>query len=252
MDLGVQGHDAMAEDRPEPGELGNIDHRDATGCDLFGGAATRQHLPSGGCKAFGEVGDPRLVVHGQQRGGHGGESTVRLVDKLKALKVNDWLVVAGGVLVLVFGVARWFSWEVTVDQVVEAKDTTNAFDYLLTGVLPWLLIVGAAAVTVLLATEALRPGNVPWPLVMVGVTLLGFVLIVIRLILGHDLETGEGADLDQSRGIGIWMSALGALMAFVGAFIGFRNTGLETEYKPVAGGLPPEREIPPPGDVPTP
>ena len=72
------------------------------------------------------------------------------------------------------------------------EDTSNAFDYLLTGVLPWLLIVGAAAVTVLLATEALRPGNVPWPLVMVGATLLGFVLIVIRLILGHDLETRGG------------------------------------------------------------
>ena len=115
------------------------------------------------------------------------------MDKLKALKVNDWLVVAGGVLVLVFGVARWFSWEVTVDQVVVVpEDTSNAFDYLLTGVLPWLLIVGAAAVTVLLATEALRPGNVPWPLVMVGATLLGFVLIVIRLILGHDLETRGG------------------------------------------------------------
>ena len=41
-----------------------------------------------------------------------GESTVPLVDKLKALKVNDWLVVAGGVLVLVFGLFRWFSWEV--------------------------------------------------------------------------------------------------------------------------------------------
>ena len=56
-------------------------------------------------------------------------------------------------------------------------------------------------------------------------------------------------DVDVSRGIGIWMSALGALVAFVGAFIGFRNTGLDTEYEPVAGGPRPDREIPPPGDV---
>ena len=47
------------------------------------------------------------------------------------------------------------------------------------------------------------------------------------------------------------MSALGALVALVGAFIGFRNTGLETEYQPVTGRPRPDREIPP-GDVTTP
>jgi hypothetical protein len=173
------------------------------------------------------------------------------VDKLKALKVNDWLVVAGGVLVLVFGLFRWFSWEVSVeDVVVVPTQKSNAFDYLLTGVLPWLLIVGAAIVTVLLGTDALRPGNVPWALVLLAATAVGFILILIRLIIGHDVDTGEGADLDVSRGIGIWMSALGALVALVGAFIGFRNTGLETEYHPVVGPRP-DREIPP-GDVTTP
>ena len=40
--------------------------------------------------------------------------------------------------------------------------------------------------TVLLATEALRPGNVPWPLVLTVATGLGFILILIRLIIGHD------------------------------------------------------------------
>ena len=171
------------------------------------------------------------------------------MDKLRALKVNDWMVVAGGVLVLVFGLFRWFSWEVTVENVVEVPEqTSNAFDYLLTGVVPWLLIIGAAIVTVLLATDALRPGNVPWPLVLLAATLLGFVLIVIRLIASIDPGvSGEGADADVSRGIGIWMSALGAFIALVGAFIGFRNTGLETEYQPVAG-RPADREIPP-GDV---
>jgi hypothetical protein len=173
------------------------------------------------------------------------------VDKLKALKVNDWLVVAGGVLVLIAGVGRWYSWDVTTGEVVVVpKDTSNAFDYLLTGVIPWLLVVGAAVVTLLLKTDALRPGKVPWPLVLLAATLLGFVLILIRLIIGHDLDTGEGAELHDSRGWGIWLSAVGAFVALVGAFIGFRNLGLETEYKPVTGGSPQQRpQIPPAGDV---
>ena len=180
--LRVQGHDAVTEDCREPGELGDVRDRHPAGRDLPRRAAARQHPPAGGMEPLGEFGDPRLVVHGQQRGGHGGTvaavmlgaRTARVpfrVDKLKALKVNDWLVVAGGVLVLVFGLFRWFSWEVSVENVVEVPEqTSNAFDYLLTGVVPWLLIVGAAIVTVLLATEALRPGNVPWPLVLLAAT----------------------------------------------------------------------------------
>ena len=118
--------------------------------------------------------------------------------------------------------------------------------------MPWLLVVGAAIVTVLLATETLNRGKLPWELILLGATALAFVLILIRLIVSDDPNiSGTDVDVDVSRGIGIWMSALGALVALVGAFIGFRNTGLDTEYKPVTGRQRPDREIPP-GDVTTP
>jgi hypothetical protein len=116
-----------------------------------------------------------------------------------------------------------------------------------------LLIVASAVIAALLATQALNRGKLPWELVLLGATALGLVLIIIRLIVGYDPNiSGTNVEVDVSRGIGIWMSALGALIAAVGAFIGFRNTGLDQEYKPAAGGPRPDREIPPPGDVPTP
>jgi hypothetical protein len=174
------------------------------------------------------------------------------VDKLKALTPSDWLIVAGGAIVLVFGLLRWYSWDID-NGGVRGSGKTNAFDFFLTGVVPWLLIVAAAVIAVLLATQALNRGKVPWELVLLGATALGFVLIIIRLIVGYDPNiSGTNVDVDVSRGIGIWMSALGALVATVGAFLGFRNTGLDHEYKPVTGGPRPEREIPPPGDVTTP
>ena len=83
-----------------------------------------------------------------------GESTVPQVNKLKALSVGDWLVVAGGALVLVFGLFHWFSWEID-NAGVRGEGKSNAFDYFVTGFVPWLLVVGAAVVTLLLATEAL-------------------------------------------------------------------------------------------------
>ena len=180
-----------------------------------------------------------------------GESTVRRVNKLKALAPSDWLIVAGGVIVLVFGLLRWFSWNID-NAGVRGSGKTNAFDFFVTGFVPWLLIVAAAAIALLLATQALNRGKVPWELVLLGATALGFVLIVIRLIVGYDPNiSGTDVEVDVSRGVGIWMCALGALVATAGAFIGFRNTGLEQEYTPVPGGPRPDREIPP-GDVPTP
>ncbi len=173
------------------------------------------------------------------------------MDKLKALKVNDWLVVAGGVLVLIFGLFRWFSWSID-NGGVRGEGKSNAFDYFVTGFVPWLLVVAAATVTVLLATQALNRGKLPWELILLAATALAFVLIVIRLIVSDDPNiSGTDVDVDVSRGIGIWMCTLGALVALVGTFIGFRNTGLDTEYQPVTGRQP-DREIPPPGDVTTP
>ena len=171
------------------------------------------------------------------------------MNKLKALKPSDWMIVAGGVLVLVFALFRWFTWKIDIGG-VRGDGKSNAFDYFFTGFLPWLLIIGSAVVTVLLATEALNRGKLPWELILLGATAIGLLLIIIRLIISDDPNiSGTDVDVDVSRGIGIWMSALGALVAFVGAFIGFRNTGLETEYPPVTGRPRPDREIPPPGDV---
>ena len=171
------------------------------------------------------------------------------MNKLKALQPSDWMIVAGGVLVLVFALFRWFTWKIDIGG-VRGDGKSNAFDYFFTGFVPWLLIIGSAVLAVLLATEALNRGKLPWELILLGATALGLLLVIIRLIISDDPNiSGTDVDVDVSRGIGIWMSALGALVAFVGAFIGFRNTGLETEYEPVGGGPRPDREIPPPGDV---
>lgn len=162
------------------------------------------------------------------------------------LKPTEYAVVAGGALMLVFGLLKWFSWDVKNDEVVASSDQSNAFDYLFTGVVPWLLVVGAALATVLLATGALNPGKVPWPLVILAATLLSLILVVIRLIVGPDVASGEGFDVDSSRGIGIWFSALGALIATVGAFLTYQAISFDNRV-PGATRPEPDRELPPSG-----
>ena len=136
------------------------------------------------------------------------------MNKLKALSVSDWIVAAGSALVFIFGLFRWFTWKASIDNVeIIPEQTSNAFDYLLTGVLPWLLLVGIGVVVVLLAAEALLPGKVPWPMVIVGVTAACFRTHPDppdhpRL---RTFRREGDVDVDVSRGIGIWMSALGCV-----------------------------------------
>ena len=160
------------------------------------------------------------------------------------LKPTQYLVVAGGALVVIFGLFRWFSWTIDNDG-VRGSDKSNAFDYLFTGVIPWILLGGAALVTVLLATGALNPGKVPWPLVILGATALGAILIIIRVIIGDDPDI-EGVDVDVSRGIGLWISALGAILATVGAFLTYQSEAFDSRTSLGSGGRPlPDRELPP-------
>ena len=162
---------------------------------------------------------------------------------MNKLKPTEYLVVAGGALVLIFGLFKWFSWEVD-NAGVQASGKSNAFDYFFTGVLPWILVVGAAVVTVLLATGALNPGRVPWSLVILVATAIGALLILVRLVISDDPDF-EGVDVDVSRGIGIWVSALGAVIAAVGAFLTYQAVSFDSRTPGTAGRPQPDRELPP-------
>jgi hypothetical protein len=169
---------------------------------------------------------------------------------LNKLKPTQYLVVVGGALVFIFGLLKWFSWDVKNDDVIASSDKSNAFDYLFTGVIPWILVAGAALVTILLATGALNPGKVPWPLVILAATVLGAILVIVRLIIGPDVDPGEGFSVDSSRGIGIWVSALGAIVAAVGAFLTYQAESFDSRTSLAGGTGPsprplPDRELPP-------
>ena len=164
---------------------------------------------------------------------------------MNKLKPTEYLVVGGGAIMLIFGLLKWFSWDVKENAVVVVSDKSNAFDYLLTGVLPWILVAGAGAVTLLLATGALNPGKVPWPLAVLAATVLGTILVIIRLIIGPDVDTAGSASVDSSRGIGLWFSALGAIIAAAGAFLTYQANSFDSRTSNPGAAPRPDREIPP-------
>jgi hypothetical protein len=134
-------------------------------------------------------------------------------------RTADWLVIVGGAVVFVAGFLDWFD---------AGPVSPNAFDFTLTGLVPWLLLTAAAALA-FLAAGGVLPSTPPWPLILLGLTALGGVLVLIRLVAGADLS--DVVDLagqpDQSldRSGALWLSAIGACVAVAGSVMMFQSAG---------------------------
>ena len=112
---------------------------------------------------------------------------------LSKFKTSDWLKVGGGALFFIFGFFSWISVSAPGDFGGGSTSDGNVFDFFWTGTLPWILVVATAVITVLLLLEVLKPGNIPWPLVMLGATGLAALLLLIRVI----FNPIEGKDTDR-------------------------------------------------------
>lgn len=130
-------------------------------------------------------------------------------------KTNDWLVIGGGAAVLIFTFLKWWK----VDTGFGTFGTTG-FDHFFTGIVPWILIVATAALTFLSASGIFKlPATMPAPLIFLGATALGALLILLNLL------TSPGIPSGVDRGIGLFITLIGAIVATVGAVRGFQASG---------------------------
>lgn len=144
---------------------------------------------------------------------------------LSKFKVSDWLMIGGALGFLIFG--TFVDWIKFSASGLSASDG-NAFDFFFTGTVPWILIVGAGVVAFLLAGGVIKAANVPWPLILLAATALGTILVLLRFLfptIGEDTDLLDANGVDVGRGIGLWLSAIAAIVATVGAAMNFRAHG---------------------------
>ena len=170
-------------------------------------------------------------------------------------EVSDWLKSIGGVLFFVAGVLMW--WELEFRNGLSFP--TNAFDYRLTGIVPYVVFVGIAILTIIIQTESLTLPrflvNPVWTLVAAAVAT---GLVVYRFFSdGYDNDDLEAANNEVNRGIGLYLALAGALIVLAGcvlAYRDFRAAGIEDEVDEVDGPVddtpnsverPPRRSSPP-------
>ena len=128
-------------------------------------------------------------------------------------KTNDWLVIGGGLGMLIFG--TFFDWL----SVGSFGGGANAFDFFFTGTVPWLLLVAAAVITVLRVQGTIKDGGLPWPMIIAFATLLAAVLLLIRVIFNPGVI--DGID----RGIGMILGFISGLVAAAGGVMSFTAGG---------------------------
>lgn len=174
-------------------------------------------------------------------------------------KVHHWLIVGGAAGLFIFG---WFNW--TTVEFAGVSDSGNNFtDFFWTGILPWLLIIGSGVITFLIVGGIIKPGTVPWNLIILAATVLGALLLLIRLIFnpldGKDAIEDAGGDV--GRGFGLYLSTISGIVAAVGAFLWFQASGgnlkdltdmdkLKSQFQGGSSGTTPPP--PPPGYTPPP
>lgn len=133
-------------------------------------------------------------------------------------KTPDWLMVGGGVGFLIFGTfVNWIG--------NEGAPNFNAFDWFLTGTVPWILIIGAGVIAFLSAGGVIKPGGPPWPIILLAAAALGTLLNLFLVLLGPSADVPGGGSVDLERGIGLWLSFVSAIVVLVGAVLNFTTKG---------------------------
>jgi len=130
-------------------------------------------------------------------------------------KTHDWLVVGGGAVVLIFTFLKW--WKVDTPF---GSYGSNGFDHFFTGIVPWILIVGTAVLTFLAVAGVFKlPATIPSQLIFLAATVLGALLILINFL------TSPGIPDGVDRGVGLFLSLIGGIVAAVGGVLGFQASG---------------------------
>jgi hypothetical protein len=134
-----------------------------------------------------------------------------LVDFSK-FKVHDWLIIGGGAGMLIFGAL--FDWLSS-----DFGSGANAFDFTLTGALPWLLIVASGVIAALLVLDVIKADSAPWPLILLAATALSVLLLLLRVIFNPGVP--DGID----RGTGMYLAFISAIVSMAGAYMYFTAAG---------------------------
>jgi hypothetical protein len=133
----------------------------------------------------------------------------------------DWFKAIGGILFLIGALMPW--WEFELDS--GFGTSKNGLDYVVTGIVPFVIFTGIALLTIIIKTDSLPlPGWLVDPLLQLGLAVVGAVLVGVRFF------WSDKDGLDSSRGLGLYLAAAAVVLALIGCVMGLRERA-EDDYE---------------------
>jgi len=154
---------------------------------------------------------------------------------LSKLKPGDWLIGGGTLLYLI---AMFLPWYKVDFGIVDAS--TSGWDYFFFGIIPLLLLLAAAALTVLpkLADGVKMPetvGPLPRTQAALAAAALAAVIVLLRILIKDDGGVDDAGDFID-RGIGLFIATIAAIAVAAGAFLKFSGKEPDTGVGPSSSG----------------
>jgi hypothetical protein len=142
---------------------------------------------------------------------------------INKLNTGEKVIGVSGLLLLVFSFFPWLGFSYAVFSASKSAWTfTLCWIAVVLGVVMAGIVIAKAA-----GADIPELGNLRWPQVLLGVAVLVFVLILIKLIVGP--STGgvslSGTGVSKDRKIGIFLGLLASIGLVGGAYLNAKETG---------------------------
>ena len=169
---------------------------------------------------------------------------------INRLNTGEKVIGVSGILLFVFSFFSWLGISVSTSVLgrsfgTSASKSAWGFPLLLIAV---ILGTAMAVVVILKAVGVDIPelGSVKWAHIMLGVAILVFVLILLKLIIGPSNWNGVSipSGIDKDRKIGIFLGLLASIGLVGGAYLNAKETG---DLPGSLGGSTGGAASPPPG-----
>jgi hypothetical protein len=141
---------------------------------------------------------------------------------INKLNTGEKVIGVSGVLLLIFSFFPWLG-----ASFRGASDSSSAWSFTLCWLAVLLGILMAGYVIAKAAGVELQPlGNLKWAHVLLGAAILSFLFILIKVIVGPNLnEVADALGVDKDRKIGIFLGLLASIGLVAGAFLNAKETG---------------------------